>query len=180
MRSEPRGLGAAKSRALTFTLEKTLIIRGRFMLKVGDKAPAFTLAAGDGTTVALKDLKGKKVVLYFYPKDDTSGCTKEACTFQENLASVKKKGAVVLGMSADSVDSHARFASKYDLNFPLLSDEKKEVLKKYGVWKEKSMYGRKFMGIERTTIIIDESGKISHIFQKVKVDGHVDEVLAAL
>jgi peroxiredoxin Q/BCP len=150
------------------------------MLNVGDKAPPFTLAAGDGTSIALKDLKGKKVVIYFYPKDNTSGCTKEACAFQEYLSSVKKKGAVVLGVSADSAESHARFASKYALSFPLLSDEKKEMLKAYGVWKEKSMYGRKYMGIERTTFIIDETGKISHIFPKVKVDGHVNEVLAVL
>jgi thioredoxin-dependent peroxiredoxin len=150
------------------------------MLKVGDKAPPFTLSDTDGTSLALKDLKGKKVVLYFYPKDDTSGCTKEACAFQASLSSAKKKGAVVLGVSADSVDSHARFASKYKLKFPLLSDEKKEVLNAYGVWKEKSMYGRKYMGIERTTFVIDETGKISHIFPKVKVDGHVDEVLAVL
>ena len=150
------------------------------MLKVGDKAPVFTLATGDGTTLALRDLRGKKVVLYFYPKDNTSGCTREACTFQENHLAVKKKGAVILGVSADSIDSHARFSEKYDLKFPLLSDEERKVLKAYGVWKEKSLYGRKFMGIERTTFIIDESGIISHIFRKVKVDGHVDEVLQAL
>jgi peroxiredoxin Q/BCP len=150
------------------------------MLKVGDKAPQFSLPTGDGKTIALKDFKGKKVVLYFYPKDDTSGCTKEACSFQENLPVVKKKGAVVLGVSADSAASHAKFAAKYELNFPLLSDEKREVLKAYGVWKEKSMYGRKYMGIERTTFIIDEDGKIAQIFSKVKVDGHTDEVLAAL
>lgn len=150
------------------------------MLKVGDKAPSFTLSTGNGTSIALKDLKGKKVVLYFYPKDNTSGCTKEACSFQENLSSLRKRGAVVLGVSADSAESHARFAAKYSLSFPLLSDEKKEILKAYGVWKEKSMYGRKFMGIERTTFVIDDAGKISHIFPKVKVDGHVNEVLAVL
>jgi thioredoxin-dependent peroxiredoxin len=150
------------------------------MLKIGDKAPQFSLPTGDGKTLALKDLKGKKVVLYFYPKDNTSGCTREACSFQENLSSLKKKGAILLGVSADTAASHARFASKFDLSFPLLSDEKREVLKAYGVWKEKSMYGRKYMGIERTTFIIDEEGKIARIFPKVKVDGHTDEVLAAL
>jgi len=149
-------------------------------LKIGDKAPQFSLPTGDGKTISLKDLKGKKVVLYFYPKDNTSGCTKEACSFQENLSAVKKKGAVVLGVSADSVASHAKFATKYDLSFPLLSDEKKEMLKAYGVWKEKSLYGRKYMGIERTTLVINEDGKIAQIFPKVKVDGHTDEVLAAL
>jgi peroxiredoxin Q/BCP len=149
-------------------------------LKIGDKAPQFSLPTGDGKTISLKDLKGKKVVLYFYPKDNTSGCTKEACSFQENLSAVKKKGAVVLGVSADSVASHAKSATKYDLSFPLLSDEKKEMLKAYGVWKEKSLYGRKYMGIERTTLVINEDGKIAQIFPKVKVDGHTDEVLAAL
>jgi peroxiredoxin Q/BCP len=149
-------------------------------LKIGDKAPHFSLPTGEGQTIALKNFKGKKVVLYFYPKDDTSGCTREACSFQENTAAAKKKGAVVLGVSADSISSHAKFAAKYSLSFPLLSDEKKEVLKAYGVWKEKSMYGRKYMGIERTTFIIDEAGKIARIFSKVKVDGHTEEVLAAL
>jgi len=150
------------------------------MIKAGDKAPAFSLPSGDGTTVTLKDFKGKKVVLYFYPKDNTSGCTKEACSFQENLSALKKKGAILLGVSADGVSSHARFSSKYDLSFPLLSDEKKEVLKAYGVWKEKSMYGRKYMGIERTTFVIDERGTIAHIFPKVKVEGHTKEVLDLL
>lgn len=150
------------------------------MVKVGDKAPAFSLPSGGGAAVSLKDFKGKKVVLYFYPKDNTSGCTREACSFQENMAALKKKGAVLLGVSADGVSSHAKFASKYELSFPLLSDEKKEILKAYGVWKEKSMYGRKYMGIERTTIVIDERGFIAHIFTKVKVDGHAKEVLDVL
>lgn len=150
------------------------------MLKIGLKAPSFTLLSSEGKKVSLKDFKGKKVVLYFYPKDNTSGCTKEACSFQGNSASLKKSGAVVVGISADSVESHAKFAAKYGLQFALLSDESKEVLKAYGVWKEKSMYGRKFMGIERTTVIIDEEGSVTHIFPKVKVDGHTEEVLAAL
>ena len=150
------------------------------MLKAGDKAPLFTLPSGDGKSISIKDLRGKRVVIYFYPKDNTSGCTREACSFQENLGAVRKKGAIVLGVSADSAASHAKFAAKYELSFPLLSDEQKEVVKLYGVWKEKSMYGRKYMGIERTTFVIDEEGRIAHIFQKVKVDGHTDEVLAVL
>jgi thioredoxin-dependent peroxiredoxin len=150
------------------------------MIKIGEKAPAFSLPSVDGGTVSLKDFKGKKIVLYFYPKDDTSGCTKEACSFQENLSVLKKKGAVLLGISADGISSHAKFASKYDLTFPLLSDEKKEILKAYGVWKEKSMYGRKYMGIERTTVVIDERGWIAQIFPKVKVEGHTKEVLDVL
>jgi thioredoxin-dependent peroxiredoxin len=149
-------------------------------LKVGAKAPDFSLPAGDGGIISLKGLKGKKVVLYFYPKDNTSGCTKEACVFRDNIAVVHKKGAVVIGVSTDGVASHAKFAKKYDLPFQLASDEEKAVVKKYGVWKEKSLYGKKYMGTERTTFVIDEKGAISHIFPKVKVDGHIDEVLAAL
>ena len=149
-------------------------------LKVGDKAPQFTLPSGDGKNLSLKDFRGKKVVLYFYPKDDTPGCTSEACSFRDNLGRVKRKGAVVLGISADSVDSHKKFIKKYDLPFPLLSDESKEILKAYDVWKQKSFMGRKFMGIERTTFIIDEEGNILRIFSKVKVEGHTDDVLDAL
>lgn len=149
-------------------------------LKIGDKAPDFSLLGDDGKEHSLKDFKGKKIVLFFYPKDDTSGCTKEACSFRDNTSLIKKKGAVVLGVSGDSVESHKKFVSKYDLNFVLLSNEDKSVLDAYGVWKEKSMYGRTFMGIERTTFIIDEQGEISHIFPKVKVDGHTEEVLNAL
>jgi peroxiredoxin Q/BCP len=149
-------------------------------LTVGAKAPAFSLTSGDGKKYSLKDFAGKKVVLYFYPKDDTSGCTAEACSFRDNLAAIKKKGAVVIGVSPDPEKSHQKFSAKYDLNFPLLSDESKAMLTKYGVWQEKSMYGRKYMGVVRTTFIIDEQGKISHIFPKVKVDGHTEEVLKAL
>ena len=147
---------------------------------VGDIAPAFTLPDGEGKSVSLKELRGRKVVLYFYPKDDTSGCTKEACSFRDNLARVTKKGAVLFGVSADSPASHRKFSEKFDLTFPLLSDEERSVIKAYGVWKEKSMYGRKYMGIERTTFIIDEKGRVVHIFPKVKVEGHTDEVLAKL
>jgi peroxiredoxin Q/BCP len=149
-------------------------------LKVGAKAPDFSLPTGGGGRISLKDLKGKKVVLYFYPKDDTSGCTKEACSFRDNIKVVQKKGAIVIGVSTDSVASHGKFARKYDLPFQLASDEEKAVVKKYAVWKEKSMYGKKYMGTERTTFVIDEQGVITHIFPKVKVDGHIDEVLAAL
>ncbi|HYY48550.1 MAG TPA: thioredoxin-dependent thiol peroxidase [Thermoplasmata archaeon] len=150
------------------------------MVAVGERAPDFTLQSDDGRRYALKDLQGKKVVLYFYPKDDTPGCTKEACSFRDNLARVTSKGAVVLGVSRDDTASHAKFRDKYDLNFPLLSDADGRVTDAYGVWKKKSLYGRKFFGIERTTFLIDEEGKIARIWPRVKVEGHTDEVLAAL
>ncbi len=149
-------------------------------LNIGDKAPEFSLPSTDGSVVSLKDLRGKKIVLYFYPKDGTPGCTKESCSFRDNLARVKKKGAEIYGVSADSVKSHQKFTKKYDLTFPLLSDESKEMLNAYGVWKEKSFLGKKYMGIERTTVIIDEVGTIAHIFSKVKVEGHTEEVLEKL
>lgn len=149
-------------------------------LKVGQKAPDFTAMNDKGEKVKLADLKGKKVVLYFYPKDDTPGCTKEACAFRDGIDEIKSRGAVVMGVSADSVDSHKKFKSKFDLNFPLLADSDKKMVEAFGVWKEKSMYGKKYMGIERTTFIIDENGKIAHIFPKVKVEQHYDEVLEAL
>src|SRR5689334_24663746 len=144
-------------------------------LKVGQKAPDFTLPDDSGQKVKLSDLKGKKVVLYFYPKDDTPGCTTEACNFRDGFAAIKKLGAVVLGVSADSVESHQKFKKKFDLNFPLLADTDREIIEAYDVWKEKSMYGRKYMGIERTTFIIGKDGKITHIFPKVKVSEHYDE-----
>jgi peroxiredoxin Q/BCP len=149
-------------------------------VKVGDRAPEFSLPTGDGSTLSLKDLRGKKVVLYFYPKDDTSGCTREACNFRDHIPILKKKGAVVIGVSTDSPASHRKFAEKYDLPFTLISDGAKETVKKYGVWKQKNMYGRKYMGTERTTFVIDEQGKITHIFPRVKVDGHVEEILDVL
>ncbi len=149
-------------------------------LHAGDKAPDFSLPSTDGSVISLKSLRGRKVVLYFYPKDDTPGCTKEACSFTENLALVGKKGAVIFGISADSVKSHKKFSEKYHLAFPLLSDENKEMIHSYGVWKQKSFMGRTYMGIERTTFIIDEKGTITHIFPKVKVDGHTEEVLKVL
>lgn len=149
-------------------------------LKVGDKAPEFNLLSDSGEKVSLKSLKGKKVILYFYPKDDTSGCTKEACSFRDNIKLIEKQNAIVIGVSKDSVASHEKFKKKYDLPFTLLSDETTKMISDYGVWKEKSMYGRKYMGIERTTFVIDEKGKIQAVFPKVKVDGHVEEILKQL
>ncbi len=150
------------------------------MLKEGNKAPAFKLKDQDGNTLSLSDFKGKNVVLYFYPKDDTSGCTKEACSFRDGFPKFGKLNAVILGVSADSVESHKKFAEKYKLPFTLLSDESKKMIEKYGVWKEKSMYGRKYMGIERTTFVIDSDGKIKKIFRKVNVTDHDKEVLEVL
>ena len=150
------------------------------MLEEGKKAPAFTLASSEGDTVSLADFKGKKVILYFYPKDDTPGCTREAEGFRAALPKIKKKGAVVLGVSRDSVDSHCKFIDKYGLNFPLLSDPDGKVLRAYGAWGEKNMYGKKTEGVIRTTVVIDGDGKVEKVFPRVKVDGHVDKVLAAL
>ena len=150
------------------------------MLEVGKKAPDFSLLNQDEKKISLKDYIGQKVVLYFYPKDDTSGCTKEACSFSDDLPKFSKIDAVILGVSPDSVKSHKKFSEKYKLKFDLLADDEKDLVEKYGVWKEKSMYGRKYMGVERTTFIIDEKGKIKKIFNKVKVDGHNKEVLEAL
>jgi len=148
-------------------------------LKVGDKAPDFTLPADGGGTVSLKGLKGKTVVLYFYPKDDTSGCTAEACAFRDALPDFSKLKAQVIGISRDSVASHDTFKRKYKLSFPLASDEDGKVCAAYGVWVEKSMYGRKYMGIERSTFLIDGKGVLRAIWRKVKVPGHADEVLEA-
>src|SRR3970040_2681684 len=148
------------------------------MVNEGDAAPDFRLPADDGHAYSLKDFRGKKVVLYFYPKDDTPGCTREAGSFRDSLARVASKGAVVLGVSKDDLDSHAKFRKKYELTFPLLSDTDGRVLNAYGVWKEKSAYGQTFMGVERTTFIIDEKGRIAKVFLPVKGDGHVAEVLA--
>ena len=150
------------------------------LIAVGERAPDFTLPADDGRKISLRDLRGKKVVLYFYPKDDTPGCTKEACSFRDNLARVTTKGAVVLGVSRDDAKSHVKFKDKYHLNFPLLSDDRGSVTEAYGVWKKKNLYGREYFGIERTTFLIDEAGNIARIWPKVKVEGHTDEVLAAL
>ena len=149
-------------------------------LQVGDKAPDFSLPDQDGKTVSLKSLKGKQMVLYFYPKDDTPGCTKEACGFRDSLKAIEKINTVVLGVSMDNAASHHKFIKKYSLPFPLLCDEDGTVTKAYGVYKLKNMYGKTYWGIERSTFIIDETGKLKAIFRKVKVDGHVDEVQAAL
>ncbi len=149
-------------------------------LKPGMKAPEFTLPAGDGSSVSLGDFKGRKVVLYFYPKDNTPGCTREACAFEENLAAIKRKGAMVIGVSGDSPESHRKFASRYDLTFPLATDEKRDIMKKYGVWKEKKLYGKTFLGVIRTTFIVDEAGVVTHVFPKVKVEGHAEEILRNL
>ena len=150
-------------------------------LKEGNKAPDFTLPSSDGSKVSLSDFKGKKsVVLYFYPKDDTPGCTKEACYFRDLQKKFQAAGAEIFGVSFDSLSSHEKFIKKYKLPFPLLSDENKSVAEKFGVYKEKSMYGRKYMGIERTTFVIDKNQNIAKIFPKVQVEGHVEEVLAAI
>ena len=147
--------------------------------KVGNKAPAFKMKTDGDEFVALKALKGKKVILYFYPKDDTPGCTKEACGFRDNLPNFKKAKAVIIGISKDSTKSHDKFKAKYGLPFTLASDEDGKVSEAYGVWKEKNMYGRKYMGIERSTFLIDEQGKLQAEWRKVKVPGHVEEVLKA-
>lgn len=149
-------------------------------LRTGQNAPAFSLLADTGETIALEGLKGKKVVLYFYPKDDTPGCTLEACNFRDSFARLQSAGAVVLGVSKDSVELHKKFKAKYSLPFALLADTAGTLVQAYGVWKEKSMYGRNYMGIERTTFLIDAQGKIRKIYPKVKVAGHVDEVLKDL
>ena len=149
-------------------------------LEVGDKAPALSLPDQSGEPVTLKDFTGKQVVLYFYPKDDTPGCTKESCDFRDAATPIKKAGAVILGVSLDDKASHQKFIKKFDLPFTLLSDEEAVVSKAYGCYKEKNMYGRKYWGIERSTFVIDQAGKLKAIFRKVKVDGHADDVLAAL
>jgi peroxiredoxin Q/BCP len=147
---------------------------------VGDEAPAFSLPDQDGKVVTLKSLRGKQVVLYFYPKDDTPGCTKEACGFRDSERPIQKAGAAVLGVSLDGPESHRKFIAKFALPFPLLSDVDASVSKAYGVYKEKNMYGKKYWGIERSTFVIDPAGRFKAVFPKVKVDGHVEEVLAAL
>ena len=150
------------------------------MLEEGKKAPDFKLKDQLGKAVSLGDFKGKNVVLYFYPKDNTSGCTAEACNFRDEFPKFGKLNAEIIGISPDSSESHKKFAEKFELPFILLSDEDKKVVEAYGVWKEKNMYGRKYMGVERTTFIIGEDGKIKKIFRKVKVPGHNKEVIEAL
>jgi thioredoxin-dependent peroxiredoxin len=158
-------------------LVRLLILKRSPMLKVGSKAPAFTLESSAGEKISLKDFAGSRVVLYFYPKDLTTGCTKQACDFRDNVKGLRKKKITVLGVSKDSLKSHEKFRDVHDLNFPLLSDPDGKVCEAYGVWKEKSMYGRKYMGIERTTFVIGADGKIEKIFEKVKVPGHVNKIV---
>jgi peroxiredoxin Q/BCP len=138
------------------------------------------LASDEGNKVKLSDLKGSPVVLYFYPKDDTPGCTKEACAFRDRKEELKKLGAVVLGVSPDDVASHAKFREKYELNFPLLADADHKIADKYGAWREKNMYGKKSMGIQRSTFLIDAEGRVAKVWKRVKVDGHDTQVLQAL
>jgi len=146
----------------------------------GSKAPDFALVADDGKKVKLSDLRGKPVVVYFYPRDDTPGCTREACAFRDRKRELEKLGAVVLGISPDDAASHVKFRDKFELNFPLLADVGHKVADKYGAWREKNMYGKVSMGIQRSTFLIDADGKIARVWKKVNVDGHDEAVLEAL
>jgi peroxiredoxin Q/BCP len=150
------------------------------MLEVGKKAPAFTLESSDGGKVKLADLSGKIVVLYFYPRDNTSGCTLEAENFRDAVPALKKLGAVVLGVSKDSIESHCKFRDKYKLSFPLLTDEDTKVMQAYGAWGDKMNYGKKYKGIIRSTVLIGKDGKVAKHWPKVTVKGHVDDVVAAV
>ena len=150
------------------------------MLQTGDLAPGFTMDSDKDDSVSLQDLRGNTVVLYFYPKDDTPGCTKESCDFRDHYATFQKREAHVYGVSCDDILSHEKFSAKFDLPFPLLSDPDASVCTAYGVYKEKSMYGKKYMGIERTTFIIDDEGRITKIYPKVDVEGHVEEILGEI
>ena len=149
-------------------------------LSIGDIAPNFTLPTDGEAEITLSSLQGQKVVLYFYPKDDTPGCTKESCSFNENLSVLKNMNVQVIGLSKCAVKKHDKFKAKYDLNFPLASDENSDVCEQYGTWIEKSMYGRKYMGIDRSTFLIDENGKIEALWRKVKVLGHVQDVIETI
>jgi thioredoxin-dependent peroxiredoxin len=150
------------------------------MIAEGDKAPSFSLPADDGTVVTRDSLAGKNVVLFFYPKDNTSGCTKEACDFRDALPRFGEIDAVVVGVSPDSLESHRKFRKKYDLPYRLLSDEGHKLADAFGIWKEKTLYGRKYMGIERTTVILDRKGRVARVFPKVQIPGHVQEVENAI
>jgi len=150
------------------------------MISVGKSAPAFSLDTDAGEKLSLKDLKGRPVVLYFYPKDDTPGCTVEACEFRDAFPRFKGSKAIILGISPDSVKSHQKFKGKFDLPFTLLADEDHAIAEKYGVWQKKSMYGRTYMGIARTTFVIDKDGKVAKVFEKVKPKGHAEEVEQAI
>lgn len=171
--------GQVKAKAEKQAAVKTETAAAVPVLEAGDPAPAFALPGAGGETVSLASFAGRKVALYFYPKDDTSGCTKEAIEFNALRDKFAKAKTVVVGMSPDSPKSHDKFRDKYELALPLAADETKETLAAYGVWVEKSMYGRKYMGVERTTFLIDQSGRIAKIWRKVKVPGHAEEVLAA-
>ncbi|HWN43563.1 MAG TPA: thioredoxin-dependent thiol peroxidase [Thermoanaerobaculia bacterium] len=149
-------------------------------IEEGETAPDFTLKDDRGSDVRLSDFRGKPVVLYFYPKDDTPGCTKEACAFRDRRADLQERGAVVLGVSPDDVASHGQFRDKYSLNFPLLADDGHQVAERYGAWREKNFMGRKSMGVQRSTFLIDREGKVAKAWKKVNVDGHDEQVLAAL
>lgn len=146
----------------------------------GDKAPAFTLTADDGSKVKLSDYAGQPVVLYFYPRDDTPGCTREACAFRDQKKALTRSGAVVLGVSPDTVESHQKFRDKFKLNFPLLADADHRLAEKYGAWREKNMYGKKSMGVQRSTFLIGPDGVVKKVWQRVKVDGHDEQVLQAI
>ncbi|HKI85692.1 MAG TPA: thioredoxin-dependent thiol peroxidase [Thermoanaerobaculia bacterium] len=149
-------------------------------IEEGRKAPAFTLESDEGGKISLQDFAGRPLVLYFYPKDDTPGCTKEACSFREYGAEIRKLGAEVVGVSPDSIASHGKFRQKYHLDFPLLADPGHKVAERYGAWREKNMYGKKTMGIQRSTYLIDGEGKVAKVWKRVKVEGHSDQVITAL
>ncbi|TAK60192.1 MAG: thioredoxin-dependent thiol peroxidase [Bacteroidetes bacterium] len=150
------------------------------MLKVGDKVPDVSLPDSSGNIVSLKDFKGKKVVLFFYPEDDTPTCTNEACSFRDNIGRLRSKEVEVIGVSPDSVKSHQKFSHKYELPYTLLSDEEKNLIKAFGVWKKKLLFGRRYMGVARTTFIIDERGTIAHIFENVRVKNHIQNIMEKL
>lgn len=160
--------------------KNTTVESSEALLKPGQKAPSFSLMNDQGEKVSLKDFSGKKLIVYFYPKDNTPGCTQESCDFRDQFSRLKKAGVEVVGVSKDSVASHLKFKTKFDFPFSLLSDSEGEMCESYGVWKEKSLYGKKYMGIERTTFLIDEKGKIMKVYPKVSVKGHVDAILKDL
>jgi len=166
--------------ASTLEYTKPMAKEIELKLKEGDEAPAFTANANGGGRISLADFKGKHVILYFYPRDDTPGCTKEACAFRDHFADFKKNGAVVLGVSSDPVKKHDKFVEKYTLPFPLVADEDKKIVQAYGVWGEKSFLGKKYMGIHRVTFLIGPDGRVKKIWPRVKPEEHAEEVLTAL
>jgi len=165
-----------KKPAVKKTLQKQMPV----LLQVGDQSPTFELKNEKNDLVSSGSLLGKKFVLYFYPKDDTPGCTQESCDFRDSFSRIQSLGVQVFGISRDSVDSHVKFQQKYSLPFSLLSDEDGKICEAYGVWKEKNLYGREYMGIERTTFLVDENGKIAKVYPNVKVEGHVDQIMGDL